>query len=517
MLSYIYMKYTKNNNLDTNREDIIEAVDSILKPIANTMSPQGSNVIFRGNNGKIISTNDGATIAKVISPKSELQKIIVDIIVEASENTNKLEGDATSTTILLTGTLIKHYIEYSDSYGSPYEFIKQLRESRNYILENLKNQKIEPTEGLLKKLAFISANNDSSIADVAYDVATKAGEYGIVGYNMENSNTEYSFDEGYIVHDAIPHPMFVNNKPKEVFSNVGIFATTMQMFHQEHLDTILKEYKEVGYKTVLIISPSFQAKVPDMISEIVNNKELGLHIVPIEIEDENIIGDIAAYSGVHLYTKGLGTPTPDKIKRHIGSVDLVTATMSFIVIKKNNNENNEKLKQRVTLLQSYLNEGKDKDKTKMRLASLTTGIVTLSPGGSTDVERVERQLRFDDAIRAVHRATSFGCLPGGGVALKDIYTEFANMNPDDIKQKIIESVCLANIRQIMHNCGEGNVVYLEKGFGFNALTGVNGIKMVDAGIVDSYSAVEQALRNSFSTAEQLVSAINNNIITHEHE
>lgn len=510
MLSLEGMTYTENNNLKTNRDDIIKAIDTILEPIANTMSPRGANVLFRANNGKIISTNDGATIASVIRPENELQRMIVDIIVEASENTNKSEGDATSTTILLTSTLLKYYIDNESEFNSTFDFISHLRVAKDYILEKLPHQKLEPTEILLKNIAFISGNNDSSISDTAYEVAMKAGDYGIIGYNINNPKTEYTFDDGYIIYNAIPHPMFINNKSKEVFNNIGIFITNMQMFYQEHLDTILKEFENAGHKNVIIIAPAFTAKVPDMIAEIVQNEKIEMHVIPIEIEDEHIIGDIASYTGVKMYTKGTGTPDSEKLSGHIGVLNSFTGTNQLAVLNSINK--GEELENRITMLKSYIEEGKDIEKTKERLASLTTGVITLSPGGDTDIERTERQLRFDDSIRAVQRAKLFGCLPGGGVALKDISQEVNNLG--DKPNEIVKIVCEANIKQIQKNCGlDGVYIPSEKGIGFNALTRDNESNMVSSGVIDSYPAVEQALKNSFSTAEQLVSAINNSIIT----
>ena len=96
------------------REQIIQAVDTLVNPIKGTISPRGANVIFTDPGGVIHHANDGFTIAKSINVKDPIQDTIIDIVKEAAIKTNIEAGDGTSTTALLSQILIKEGLRKVD-------------------------------------------------------------------------------------------------------------------------------------------------------------------------------------------------------------------------------------------------------------------------------------------------------------------------------------------------------------------------------------------------------------------
>lgn len=514
--TYERMMNTINYNLKNNKEGIIKAIKTILEPIANTMSPQGSSVMFRGSNGKPIMSNDGATIAKVIQPESELERLIIDAIIEASEQTNKLEGDATSTTVLLTGTILLDYISKSDKI-SQFEYIKNLKSVRDSIVEQLEKKKLTDDK-IIKQVAFTSSNNDREIADITLEVVEAIGDYGVIGYDTKNPVPGFKYNKGYIIQEAIPHPIFLENKPSIKYTDVAIFVTEMKLFHQEHVATILQAAKDLGYKQIILVAQDFQAKIPGQL-EVIQQKEDEIRIIPIAVDDKDILYDIAAYVGGSVYTNAMGTPTEDKIKRYIGTASEIEANQQFALIK--DNKGGEKLNKRIELVKNTLEEKGDDPLVKGRLSSLTSGVVTLSPGGDTEQERMERMMRFDDSIRATQRAMVLGALPGGGVTMKDIAIDilgerWSQVGTEDLLYKdLIYLICMANFFQIMTNSGITNEDReYKQGDGYNALTNEWG-DMVEMGVIDSFPAVKQSLLSSISTSIQLISVMNNAIIVEE--
>ena len=77
----------------------------------------------------------------------------------------------------------------------------------------------------------------------------------------------------------------------------------------------------------------------------------------------------------------------------------------------------EQLKEQETLTENSA----DKKFIKQRIATLTGGIGVIHVGGTTDLEQKELYDRVDDAVQAVKAALQEGILPGGGVALADIF------------------------------------------------------------------------------------------------
>ena len=69
--------------------DIESAVDIIMNPVAQTMSPKGGNVIYEDQNGHQHVTNDGFTIVKNLFLKDPVKNAIIEIIKSASIQTNQ--------------------------------------------------------------------------------------------------------------------------------------------------------------------------------------------------------------------------------------------------------------------------------------------------------------------------------------------------------------------------------------------------------------------------------------------
>lgn len=505
---------TKQANLKNNKNEILEAI-KLLEPIAKTMSPKGANVMFRTDTGDIIITNDGATIVKHIKPKDELQRMIVDAIISASEHTNKEAGDATSTTVLLTTKILELFIDQSDTV-SHFDFIKELNIVKDLYITELESMRIGG-DGLvvtddLKKVAYVSANNDHEIADLSVDVVTKAGTHGLISFDVKSQESGVKFEEGFIVPGAVPNPVFLNKGSYLDYEMMNVFITDDTLFFDTDINIIVGDAIKDGIKDILIVSSNFQAKTPDLIKGIHTNPENDINILPLQIESKDKIADLASYLGVKLHTRSYGKVKDETIGDFMGHTSKVSGTMDLVIIESNGDHDVKN--GRIKMLES-LEQTED---VKSRLASMTSGIVTLSVGGDTDLERMERKLRFEDSILATQKAMIYGYLPGAGSSMLRAYHSIGNglmADEDDTRSySIAQTIGTANAVQIQENSGIEwmSSVYDNGVYGaLNALTG-EVVDMKEEGIYDSYKAVEQSLLNAVSTSVQLISAMSNTII-----
>ena len=505
--------HTKQVSLKTSKEEILKAIDLIVKPIAKTMTPMGSNVLFRDKNGRAVTTNDGATIAEHINPKDELQAIIVDAIVDASKQTEFEAGDATSTTVLLTGNILKLFI--NNDYDKN-EFIKSLEHVKDSYINELEKIRIggngkELTDDELYKVAYVSANNNKEIAELSVDVVKKAGEYGSIGFDSTGSKPDINFKEGFIIHDAVPNAIFMTDSSGVNYEQTAIFITDETIFFGEDLNVIIKGAVDSGVTDIILVSSNFQAKTPEILVK-TQQQNNGVNILPLQIENKDIINDLGAYLNVPVYNKSLGRVKEETIAEYIGTTDKIEGNMSYILIKSVGDS--ETKTNRIKLIESL----EETDETKQRLASMTSGIVTLTVGGDTPIEREERFRRFEDSIKATQMATKHGYLPGGGSAMWYIQRNLLREMWWDTYSDIAETIGLSNVKQIQANTGI-DFIYMITGHTYQGLNANTGeiVDMKEEGIYDSYKAVEQSLLNAVSTSIQLISAMSNTIIINDNE
>jgi chaperonin GroEL len=492
--------YTENCNLRFDKDDIIEAIETIVTPIAKTMSPRGGDVLFRGADGEPIITNDGATISNNFKPKNELQALIIDTIVKASKQTEKEAGDATSTTILLIGKILMSFI---NSEMSHFDFISSLKDIEVYLLSELERIKIDGSkkEDLLK-IAYISSNNDKDIAEMSVDVISKAGEFGTVNIDMNSQKPNIKFDGGFIKIGAIPSTEFLNKGTHLMYERSAIFITDGTLFYNEDINIIVQELAK-QHKDIIIVANKFQGKTQDLLLNI-QSSENGINVLPLQFDNTEEIKDIAAYIGCPIFSKTSGRINQNDVFSFIGSTDMVSGNMARVIINKD--EEPETRSKRIDTLRSMYNESEDIE-IKYRLSSMTSGVVTLAVGGNSVIERNQRKLRFDDAILATSKAKIHGYLPGGGTALHSIYLK----SPSDYLGSLMYEICTANIKQIHENCNKEFTGQYDEYNGLDAAT-LETVNMLEAGIFDSYTAVEQSLINAISVSIGLISAMSNTII-----
>ena len=192
-----------------------------------------------------------------------------------------------------------------------------------------------------------------------------------------------------------------------------------------------------------------------------------------------------------------------------------------IIIKDDTDQNQGEIAERVEQLkeQETLTENSaDKKFIKQRIATLTGGIGVIHVGGTTDLEQKELYDRVDDAVQAVKAALQEGILPGGGVALADIFYEHY---VDKIKEKnnsksLAFAILLSAIErpfiEITKNAG---LDILEKtdrnpGKGRDVKTGKYG-DMIEMGIIDPLKVTKEALLNAVAVSKSILST--NAIVT----
>ena len=492
------------------RPQVIKAIDRLVDPIRGTMSPKGANVIFTDDMGGVYHTNDGYTIAKNINVYDPIESTVMDIVKFASLKTNSEAGDGTSTTALLSQVLLKEGFKKIDDGMNVINLKDEFLKSGEKIIANLQKFKKEvkgPKD--LEYIATVSSNNDPVIAKNVVRAVKITGESGLVFIEPNHKNeTELIEDIGFNIKAGLFSPELLHKGPSVSYDNPIVLVTDKRLYYYEEAATIIKVAQDHGYKSVVVVAQDF---LGEALNTFIANHAQGVMDVllvkePNAANDMGVrLNDISVYLDGDVVTDKKGSLVDNlTIDNFMQAKTVFSDEHKTIITPKK--RVNPGLSMHVANLTKQL-EKKDKDeRLEERIASLTTGMVTIKVGGATVIEVNEKIYRYEDAVNATKSASKHGYLVGGGLSLYKAFNEGEHK-----LSSVFKKFCQANLVQITENCGKHTESILEKideapkDFGYNANTD-KVENLLKVGIIDPYKVTEMAVRNSISVVNTILSS-----------
>ena len=497
------------------KDKIYEAVDIITEPIASTLSPKGSNVIYEDNNGNQFYTNDGKTIAMNIQVKDDVHNAIIEIIKGGSLKTNMEVGDGTSSTVVASSILIKEGLRLVENGYNQMDV-------RDELIKFAETMKVELTKKAIKVkddkdikfISKISAGNDEDIANDVVKIMKVVGLDGQVmldkGYGEK---TEIIEDTGFVLHSGLFSQELANKQFQSGMVEVPVLITDKRIYYKPEAETILKTVLDSGYNEVVIIAQDFIGEaLPYFVTNHKNNK---VRVILISEKRLEVLEDLAIYLGGEVISDKKGSLVDDITIDSFIMAKRVFADPVKAIISRDKEEKNKELPVRIKALRQQMEKNGNKNdpeyiKYQNRISSLTNGMVTVKVGGITPIETIERLYRYEDAINAVRAGMKEGYLPGAGIAIYESYLNIEKSIPNDFK-RMFKALAEANIRQIAINCGRTPEVVIEKlneledGIGYNAVNGKYE-NMIKAGVIEPLLVATNVIANAVSIANVIVTS-----------
>lgn len=526
----------------TGRQKLILGLSKMASAVKSTLGPGGNTVLIESPNHThgITVTKDGVTVAKSIDLLDPVENLAVKILLEAADKTATETGDGTTTAIVLAEALVLAGNELITPELNRTEVLRSMVEITGKVVEKLKSQSHEVTEGMITDIATISANNDPLIGGIIAQAYEKVGRAGIV--RVERSQTAETYSEttqGLKVNRGFLSPIFVNNQRKDecILEDVMILVADMEIANILQLENVLKPIISEG-KKLLIISPCSINVINTLAANVIKGNLKVCAVAPPNFgyKQHELMQDIAISVGATYYSDKTG----DDLS-HINYADLghaakvIVGRDSTVILKSDVRAKQDQIDIRVAQLREAHVEATskaDKDFILERIASLTGGVGVIYVGGNTDLEQKELHDRVEDAVCAVRSALEEGILPGAGKALYDIVFDkmdgtfpMPSIEPNiDPAQRfnrelsaassIMRRALRAPLEQILKNVGlDPTILYKgvnRPGFGYNLKTGKMG-DLVEMGVIDPLKVTRSALENAVSVAVTILST--NAIIT----
>ena len=494
------LELKKNHEARKTVKRVFQTVNDMVVP---TMGAKGLLVALDDDFGKCTLTDDGVTVAKQAIHMDGLDKMIAVDMIEAAATTEKEALDGTTLTVLLTNEFYKWGYREIWKGRHPQVVADQLVNEVDIVREELKKERMELADRNVKDVATISTKIPivGKIVEEAYRECGKDMNV-VIEHDRENMGIKiekiagFSIDSGYMS-DAMRN--LCEDGEKWEAENCWVVLLKEGIMTQVGLGNFFKSIPADKVKDpfVFIMNPNFNPNTLRLlIDALIKNQMKYQFIFVNETKQDDIYMDIGAVTGGTVQDASAGVG--DYLFEYCGKTDKITIEIdkTIFVNKEKNPEVEARCKvYKEKMKKKYKLSGVDEALYTKRLGALTNGIVKIKVGVPTVTEFKTLHLKLDDAIGAVKKAFENGVVLGGGKALYNVGMRCPNLS--------IKKILKAPMKQILTNAGiknlpakaELNVKNNGVDVRTNTLTNLQ-----RKGILDSYTSIDEALKNSSSIA-----------------
>ena len=443
-------KYTQiHDDSEGFLQEVRKACSKYTALVAKTAGPKGHNVMLIANN-QCHLTKDGISVLRSIKEvETAAEKTAIAVLRGASEQTNKVAGDGTTATAILTNEIFQQGFPLLASGINGNSLRQGINKAAELAIKLLKENLATPVKDNedLKRIARISSNGSEEIATTLADLFDKIGKDGYARVEVGNRSTTTSkIVNGMTFGRGMVSPYFQTNDHREaVLDNPVVLIINKKL---NVIGELIKPFEAIikMNRPVLVIADGYEQ---DIINTLVVNKLRGLPVCAVEAPSwgdwkTGMMEDIAVVCDGKVISPATGMSVEDAVISpgvlgHAKQV-IVTADSTCIVPDTDMNpETNPMLKERIALLQSEIDDPEksdhDKNIARTRKARLTGGIGIITVGGATEAEINEKKDLVDDAFSSVKSALVDGVVPGGGVTflcLQAALSKWASDNPNEL-------------------------------------------------------------------------------------
>lgn len=527
------------------RQKVLDGINVIADAIKVTLGPRGKTVLIEKELSYPHLTKDGVTVARNIRLSDSGNNMGIELIRNVAAQTGHKVGDGTTTSTVLAQEIATEGIKLITAGMNSTEIRKGMIEAKDFVVKHISEHAIPvETRHDLWRVAYISSNSDSKIADILADAFERVGRDGIIVIEDGNSNhLEIKFTEGIEFESGYQSPLFINKIEKSVVEheNVLVMIHEKPILNLQPYLNLFIEIKKTGMP-LLIIAENIDHSALSMLgaNAIQQTKynmgqaaEQGLSVVAVKnpcdaAKAKTFNEDVALFVGGSVVSQDLGF-TPEKLPLTIlGKAEKVIVKLDKTTIvggdAKNDPLKKSKLDGHINALKEKIDDEydeSDKEFLKYRYGQLTRGIATIRVGGASLLESRETKDRVDDAYHATKAAYKKGVVPGGGIALlragRALATYIANYPDSNVKNdyllgmQLVLKACRKPLWQILLNTGIEdansvitNIINNEKyAYGYDAKEDTY-VDMLSADIVDPAEVVICALEDAVSACSALI-------------
>jgi chaperonin GroEL len=503
---------------DEARREILKGVQLLSLAVKSTLGPRGHNVAIEKKWGGPTVTKDGVTVAKEIELRNPYENMGAQMVREVASKTSDAAGDGTTTATILAEAIYREGYKVITAGANSMAVQRGINKAVDVTVEELKKMSRKTTGADdIKKVATISANNDSSIGDLIAEAMEKVGKEGVITVEEgKSAKTELEVKEGMEFDRGYLSPYFVTNPEKMecVLEGAYILLYEKKVSSMRDMVPLLEKVAQKG-KPILIVAEEVEGEA---LATLVVNKIRGtLQCAAVKAPGygdrrKEMLNDIGVLTGGKLISEDLGIKLENVQLSDLGRAKTIKIDKDNTLIVEGEGTKKD-IQARIEQIRNQIEETKsdyDKEKLQERLAKLAGGVAVINVGAATEVEMKQRKALVEDALHATRAAVEEGVVPGGGIALiraRPALEKMKAVNDDEqYGINIVKKALEEPVRILAENSGVDGSIVLERvrkegdpNMGFNVET-LKYENMFESGVIDPTKVTRVALQNAASVA-----------------
>jgi chaperonin GroEL len=508
---------------DALRAALVRGAQKTEEMVGSTLGPCGASVLIQGANKSLISTKDGATVAKSIILEDVFENMGATVLCQASTETEKKAGDGTTTTVTLAHAILSVAQKYVVAGANPFELKKGVELAVEQAVAKLASlsRPIDSKERI-QQIAALSANGDEVIGRLIADAIDQIGADGsLVVENGTALQTVLKVVEGFRLPAGYISQAFLTEEGRSYIKYLKpYFLVTDAKI--EFVDDLLPILKLVARENRPLVIVADYVEGQALAALIANATRGTMKVTAINApfygeEKKACLRDLALITGATLVSPESGISLTDATLKHLGTSATVEIQKGFSTVIDGAGESTT-IQSRIAILQNEIQQSNDIaecEKIQERVSRLLGGIAIIKIGGSTEIEIVEKRFRVDDALEAVRSAQAEGLVPGGGCTLYRL--SYLLRAPEGLSEdqtfgfKIVQKALCAPFNKLVKNAGLHPEVLASSlelsDWASEVVYNLREKKVVEAfeaGIIDPTKVLRCALQNGASAALALL-------------
>lgn len=492
------------------RKELLAGAKFVYDSISTTYGPKGRNVLAEKPFGRPLLTRDGVTVGRETYLKDRAKNMGCQLILEASETTNRIAGDGTSATAILSYNLMKHGSQAIAGGMHPMEVKQQLLDDSYVLLDELKKLSNPVKKSQLQEVATVSSGDPILGQLIAETIEHVGVDGGIITEKSYVQDVEREYVDGYYLQQGFQALQAGRKELVDPYVIVASKRITSATDVVEILNGVVRVNNlQPGQIPKVLFVGNIEEAAYNVIVDNINRGIIDALVLktPPQFGDmgSQLLEDIAAYADCEAISESTNLRQfvrqdgQQIVSSYIGSVTKAVATHSESTIFADNDT--ERVKVRVQTIKDRM-DGEISDaiieKLRDRIAKLEGKIALFRIGGASDTEKEEKEFRVEDAIQATRASQKAGVVAGGGVTL----VELSKCSVSDIYQNALRDT----FKKLLTNANLPAEVKLDeilkanKGQGFNLRESGELVDMVKSGILDPTLVVEQVITNATSVS-----------------
>ena len=492
---------------------VLSGVNILADNVASTLGPRGRTVLLQQTGKRPFVSKDGVTVAEHVVLDDPIENAAVQILKQASSQTNTLAGDGTTTSMVLARAILQEAQKHVVAGVPPIEIKRAIDRAVEVLVNNLKESSTPiQSEEDIAHIASISANNDEVIGNLIAKAVDCVGKDGSITVEQARSTQTsldlregFSFDSGFVAN------AFVTDERRQavIYDEPFILVADTKLDKVEQILPVLEAVAREG-RPLIIIASEIEGQA--LAALIMNTVRGTMKIAAVKAprygeERRGILKDLCLATGAAFVTKSGDIKLEDVKLSHLGScekVDIVKNSSTFIGGKGDY----ETVEKQIEALKAEIENTDDLhecERLQERITRLASGVAIIKVGAPTEAEMIEKRHRIEDALEAVKAAQQEGIVPGGGVALVRALPKKAGSPAEQIVYEAVKEP----IRQMARNAGESPDLILDQvqkakgNRGYNFATGKMG-DLLEEGVIDPVKVTITALTMAASAAGTLL-------------